>query len=63
MTLAARPHYEFAKAARRIGRTVRCLRRETFVVVVVTVHNDIGVGFIQVLSKRFDLGIVSVSSA
>lgn len=39
MILATRADDKFANAARRIGSAVRCLRAETFVVVVVAIDD------------------------
>ncbi len=60
--LAACPHYELSNAKRRIRSAVGILRREAFVIVVVTIDNDLRPGLIKGLPDRLHLVVVSVPS-
>jgi hypothetical protein len=61
--LAASASYEFPDAAPVVGFAIGVLGSESFVVVIVTVDNDVGIAVIKSLPDRFELGIVAVLAA
>src|SRR5262252_3207012 len=63
MTLSARAGDKLANAASRIAGAVRSLRREAFVVVVMTVDDHVGIGVVECIPERLYSQIVAVSAA
>lgn len=63
MVFAAGADNELPDAARPIRITVRVLRREAFVVVIMSVKYQSGVGVVEILPKRLHLRIISVFRA
>src|SRR5580658_10368099 len=63
MVLATRAGNEFSNALGGVGFPFGILRREAFVIVVVSVDDDGSPRFVQVLPECFHLGIVAVLRA
>src|ERR1700732_887869 len=63
MTLAACAHDEFTNAMGRVSPTVRILRREPFIIMIVAVKNQRGVSGVEVLPEGLNLRIISMFCA
>jgi hypothetical protein len=63
MILTPSPSDEFANATLGIWGAFRVLRCETFIVMVVTVDDDVGVGLIERLEERLYGEVVAVGAA